>query len=158
MRSRLHYGRGLGATVLAGLAAWTVMLVPAWLWSEHVVDVAFESIVGRGEGLTTGERILLYAGEFLLACLAWAVMAWITQWLYGLFQDADIPFWSTFQALLGAGILAVLVGYVFPFLGIVIAVFVPPAFVNALATPDDAYVPPVAGEQPLPDPRMLGPR
>lgn len=155
MRSRLHYGRGLAATVLAGLAAWTVMLVPAWLWSEYVVDVTFDAIVGRGEGLSTGERILLYGGDFLLACVAWAIMAWITQWLYGLFQDADIPFWPTFQALLATGILAVLVGYVFPFLGIVIAVFAAPAFVNAMATPDDAYVP-EAGERPPPDPRALG--
>jgi hypothetical protein len=158
VRSRLHYGRGLAATVLAGIVAWSVMLVPAWLWSEYVVDVALDAVVGRGEGLDTWERILLYGGDLALACTGYAVMAWITQWLYGLFQDADIGFWPTFQALLATGILALLVGYVWPFLGIVIAIFVAPAFVNAMAAPEDVYVAPSGEPQPA-DPRSpLGQR
>jgi hypothetical protein len=151
MRQRLHYGRGLAATVIAGIVAAVVMVVPAWLWSRYVLDVALDAVVGRNEGLDTSDRVFLYAGDLLLALVGFLVMAWITKRLYHAFQGADIDYWDTFQALVATAIIAALVAYVFPFLGLVIAVFAAPALVNGMAaSAEDTFV---AVEPPLPDPR-----
>jgi hypothetical protein len=111
---RPSYGWGLVSTILGGIAASVVMIVPAWLWSRYVVDVAFDSIAGRGEGLSNGDRILLYAGDLAIAFLAFFLYA--------------------FAALVATAILAAIVGYFLPFVGIVIAVFVAPIFVNGVAS------------------------
>jgi hypothetical protein len=130
---RPSYGWGLVSTILGGIAASVVMIVPAWLWSRYVVDVAFDSIAGRGEGLSNGDRILLYAGDLAIAFLAFFLYAWSVMRLYAL-REVKLPLWDTFAALVATAILAAIVGYFLPFVGIVIAVFVAPILVNGVAS------------------------
>ena len=130
--ARPSYGWGLLCTILGGVLASVVILVPAWLWSRYVVDVAFDSIVGRGEGLSNGDRILLYAGDLALAFLAFFLYAWCVRRLYAL-REVEIPLWDTFAALIATAILAAIVGFFLPFIGLLIVIFVAPLFVNGVA-------------------------
>lgn len=132
MLRRPGYGLSLLATVLAGIAASFVMLLPSWLWSAYVVDVAYDSIVGRGEGLDTWDRILLYGGNLALVFLGFVVYAWMTASLYRTFQRIDPPYWDVFMGLLATAIVAAIVAYFLPFVGIVIAIFAAPFAVNGL--------------------------
>lgn len=132
MTQRLSYGLSLLATVVAGILSGVVMVIPSWLWSRYVLHVSFDAIVGRGEGLSTADRILLYGGDLVLAFLGYVVYAWMTRSLYSVFQNVELSFWDTFAALLATGILAAIVGFFLPFVGILIAVFVAPVFVNGV--------------------------
>jgi hypothetical protein len=152
MLPRLNYGRGLAATVLGGIAATVLMLVPAWLWSEYVLDVALDAVVGRSGGLDTWDRILLYSADLVLVAAGYLVYAGLTRRLYRMLQGIDVDYWDTFQALVATGILAALVAYFFPFLGLVVAIFAAPALVNGMAETDEVVLAP-PGEQPMADPR-----
>ena len=129
-RTTLSYGWGLLANVLGGLAAAAIMFIPAWIWSDFVVDARWDAVVGRSADLSTGDRILLYLGDLALVFLGYALYASSAKGLYHLFQDVELKFWDVFAALVATGILAAFVGFWFPFLGIVVAVFVAPALIN----------------------------
>jgi hypothetical protein len=133
MAPRLSYGQTLAATLLGGAIAAIVMIVPSWLWARYVLDVSFDAIVGRGEGLGNFERGFLYAGNLVVALIGYLVYAWIVRRLAHSFDEVDLPLWDTFAALILTGIVAALVAYVFPFVGLLIVVFAAPAFVNAVA-------------------------
>ena len=130
--ARPSYGWGLLSTFLGGILASVLMIVPAWLWTHFVVDVAFDSVVGRGEGLSNGDRILLYAGDVAIAFLAFFLYAWVVRKLYAL-HEVKVPLWDTFAALIATAILAAIVGYFLPFVGLLIVIFVAPIFVNGVA-------------------------
>jgi hypothetical protein len=130
---RPSYGWGLVSTFVGGIGASVLMIIPAWLWSRYVLDVAFDSVVGRGEGLSNGDRIFLYAGDLVIAFLAFFLYAWVVKRLYAL-REVELPLWDTFAALVATAILAAIVGYFLPFVGIVIAIFVAPIFVNGVAS------------------------
>jgi hypothetical protein len=136
MKPRLSYGSGLAACVIGGIVAAFVMFLPVWLWSKYVVDVPLNSSVGRAESLSTGDRILLYAGDLALVFLAYAIYSSAVKGLYRVFQEVELRYWTVFGALVVTGILAGIVGFWFPFLGIVIAVFGAPIFVNRMAQED----------------------
>jgi uncharacterized membrane protein HdeD (DUF308 family) len=131
--ARPSYGWGLLSTILGGVLASVVMIVPAWLWSRYVLDVAFDSIVGRGEGLSNGDRIFLYAGDLAIAFVAFLVYAWCVKRLYAL-REVKLPLWDTFAALVATAILAAIVAFFLPFVGLLIVIFVAPLFVNGVAS------------------------
>jgi len=136
LKPKLSYGAGLGACVVGGIVAAFVMFLPAWLWSKYVVDVPVNSTVGRAESLSTGDRILLYAGDIGLVFLGYLVYTSAVKGLYRVFQEIELRYWPVFGALILTGILAAVVGFWFPFLGIVIAVFGAPMLVNRMAEED----------------------
>ena len=136
MRPRLSYGSGLAACVIGGIVAAFVMFLPAWLWSKYVVDVPYNSTVGRASDLSTGDRILLYVGDLGLLFLAYAIYTSAVKGLYRVFQEVELRYWTVFGALVLTGIAAAIVGFWFPFLGIVIAVFGAPMLVNRMAQED----------------------
>jgi hypothetical protein len=136
VKPRLSYGSGLVACVVGGIVAAFVMFLPAWLWSKYVVDVPLNSPVGRASDLSTGDRILLYAGDIALVFLAYAIYTSAVKGLYRVFQEIELRYWTVFGALVLTGILAAIVGFWFPFLGIVIAVFGAPMLVNRMAEED----------------------
>jgi hypothetical protein len=138
MPEKPSYGLSLAATILGGIAASIVMVVPSWLWAKYVLDVPFDSIVGRAAGLATGDRVLLYGGNLVLICLGFAVYALLTRSLYSAFQGMRPNFWDTFFALIATGIAAAIVGYFFPFVGLLVAIFMAPAAVNSTLTYDAA--------------------
>jgi hypothetical protein len=136
VKPRLSYGSGLAACILGGIVAAFVMFLPAWLWSKYVVDVPLNSTAGRAESLSTGDRILLYAGDLALVFLAYAIYSSAVKGLYRVFQEIELRYWTVFAALVLTGIFAAIVGFWFPFLGIVIAVFGAPILVNRMAQED----------------------
>jgi hypothetical protein len=133
MAPRLSYGQTLAATLLGGAIAAIVMIVPSWLWARYVLDVSYDAIVGRGEGLEHVERGFLYGGNIVFALLGYLVYAWIVGKLVRAFDRVDLLIWDTFAALILTGIAAALVAHAFPFVGLLIVVFAAPAFVNAVA-------------------------
>jgi len=130
LRPRLSYGSGLAACVIGGLVAAFVMFLPAWLWSHFVVDVPTNKVFGRSSDLSTGDRILLYVGDFAILFLAYAIYTSAVKGLYRVFQEVELEYWNVFFALVVTGIVAGVVGHRHPFFGIVIAVFVAPFLVN----------------------------
>jgi len=139
LKVRLSYGSGLAACVIGGVCAAFIMFLPAWLWSKYVVGVSVNSTVGRASDLSTGDRILLYAGDLGLVFLAYALYTAMVKGLYRVLQEVELRYWSIFAPLALTGILAAIVAYWFPFLGIVIAVFGAPILVNRMA--DEQEVP-----------------
>jgi hypothetical protein len=113
-----------------------VMFLPAVLWSHFVVQVHANAVVGTDPGLSNGDRILLYLGDLAFVFLAYAVYASAVQGLYRLFQDIELRYWTVFSGLVVTGILAAIVAFWFPFLGIVIAIFGAPILVNRMARED----------------------
>jgi hypothetical protein len=51
--------------------------------------------------------------------------------MYNVFEDTELKFWDVFLALATTGILAAIIGYFFPFVGLLIVVFLAPAVVNS---------------------------
>ena len=137
VKPKLSYGSGLAACVIGGIVAAFVMFLPAWLWSKFVVDVPLNSSAGRAESLSTGDRILLYAGDLALIFLAYAIYTAAVKGLYRVFQEIELKYWSVFGPLAVTGIAAAIVAFWFPLLGIVIAVFLAPEFVNRMAEEDE---------------------
>ena len=60
-----------------------------------------------------------------------AVWAWTTRKMYNVFEESELKFWDVFLALATTGILAAIIGYFFPFVGLLIVVFLAPAVVNS---------------------------
>jgi hypothetical protein len=127
------YGPSLLATVIGAAIAAVVMAIPSWLWADNVVDVRFGAIVGRSPELDTTERGLLYGGNLLFVFVGFLVFTWATRRLYVAFNLAPPPFWDVFFFLIGSALLAAIVGFFFPFLGLLIAVFLPAAAINSWA-------------------------
>jgi hypothetical protein len=125
------YGWSLLASFTGAFFATVVMAIPSWLWADKVLEVKFSSIAGRAEELSTWDRILLYAGNLLIVFAGAAVWAWTTRNMYRVFNDQEIRFWDVFLAIAATGILAAVVGYFFPFLGLLIVVFLTPAVINS---------------------------
>jgi len=131
MDEKPSYGWALLATFSGGVFAAIVMAIPSWLWADKVLDVKFNAIVGRAEELSTWDRIFLYAGNLLIVFLGLAVWTWTTRSMFNVFEDRDLRFWDVFLALATTAILAAVIGYFFPFLGLVIVVFLTPAVLNS---------------------------
>jgi hypothetical protein len=131
MDEKPSYGWALLATFTGAIFAGIIMAVPHWLWTDYVVDAKFNAVVGRAEELSTVDRILLYGGDLLIVFAGLAVWAWTTRSMYNVFEDRDLKFWDVFLALATTGILAAIVGYFFPFVGLLIVVFLAPAVVNS---------------------------
>ena len=51
--------------------------------------------------------------------------------MYNVFEESELEFWDVFLALATTGILAAIIGYFFPFVGLLIVVFLAPAVVNS---------------------------
>jgi hypothetical protein len=134
---KLHYGSALVACVIGGLVAAFVMFLPAFIWSHFVVNVPVSSHVGRAEDLATGDRILLYAGDIALIFLAYAIYTASVKGLYRVFQEIELRYWSVFGPLVVTGLIAGLVAFHWPLLGIAIAIFLAPELVNRLAEEDE---------------------
>jgi ABC-type multidrug transport system fused ATPase/permease subunit len=131
--NRPSYGPSLLATVIGAAIAALVMAIPSWLWADNVVDVPFSSIVGRSPELDTTERGLLYGGNLLIVFVGFVIFAWATRRLYHALNLSPPPFWEVFFFLIGSAFLASIVGFFFPFLGLLIAVFLPAAAINSWA-------------------------
>jgi hypothetical protein len=131
MDEKPSYGWALLATFTGAIFAGIIMAVPHWLWTDYVVDAKFNAVVGRAEELSTVDRILLYGGDLLIVFAGLAVWAWTTRSMYNVFEDRDLKFWDVFLALATTGILAAIVGYFFPFVGLLIVVFLTPAVVSS---------------------------
>lgn len=125
------YGPSLLATVIGAAIAAVVIALPSWLWARYVLDVKFSSIVGRSPELETSDRVLLYGGNLLFVFLGFAVFAWATRWMYRTLNLSAPPFWDVFFFLIGSAMLAAFVGYFFPFLGLMIAIFLPAGAINS---------------------------
>lgn len=138
MPERPSYGLSLAATIVGAIAASIVMVIPSWLWAKYVVGVPFDSIVGRARGLARGDRGLLYGGNLVLIFLGFTIYALLTRSLYKAFQNLQPHFWDTFFALIATGIAAAIVGYFFPFIGLLVAIFMAPAAINSTLTYDAA--------------------
>jgi ABC-type multidrug transport system fused ATPase/permease subunit len=130
---RPNYGRSLLATVIGAAIAALVMAIPSWLWADNVVDVPFSSIVGKSPQLDTTERGLLYGGNLVFVFVGFLVFTWATRWLYRRLNLSPPPFWEVFFFLIGSALLASIIGFFFPFLGLLIAVFLPAAAINSWA-------------------------
>jgi hypothetical protein len=126
-----NYGPSLLATVIGAAIASAVMALASWLWADSVVDVPFSSIVGRSPELDTTERGLLYGGNLVIVFVGFVIFAWATRRLYRALNLSPPPFWEVFFFLLGSAFLASIVGFFFPFLGLLIAVFLPAAAINS---------------------------
>ena len=109
------------------------MALASWLWADSVVDVPFSSIVGEGRSSTRPERGLLYGGNLVIVFVGFLIFAWATRRLYRALNLSPPPFWEVFFFLLGSAFLASIVGFFFPFLGLLIAVFLPAATINSWA-------------------------
>jgi hypothetical protein len=131
MDEKPSYGWALLATFAGAIIATIVMAVPHWLWTDFVLDQKFSAIVGRAEELSTWDRILLYGGDLLIVFAGLAVWAWTTRGMYNVFEERELKFWDVFLALATTGILAAIIGYFFPFVGLLIVVFLTPAVVNS---------------------------
>jgi hypothetical protein len=131
MDEKPSYGWALLATFAGGVFASIVMWIPAWLWADKVLDVKVNSIVGRAEELSTWDRVFLYTGDLLIVFLGLAVWTWTTRSMFNVFEDRQLKFWDVFLALATTAILAAVVGYFFPFLGLLIVVFLTPAVLNS---------------------------
>ena len=133
MTQKPSYGPSLLATVIGAAIAAVAIAIPSWLWAEYVLDVKFSSIVGRSPELGTSDRVLLYGGNLLFVFIGFALFAWATRLMYRTFNLSAPPFWDVFFFLIGAAMLAAFVGYFFPFLGLMIAIFLPAAAINSWA-------------------------
>ena len=131
MDEKPSYGWALLATFTGAFFAGVVMVIPHWLWTDYVVDAKFNAIVGRGEDLSTWDRVLLYGGGLVIVFAGLAVWAWTTRKMYNVFEESELKFWDVFLALATTGILAAIIGYFFPFVGLLIVVFLAPAVVNS---------------------------
>lgn len=131
MDEKPSYGWALLATFTGAFFAAVVMVIPHWLWTDKVVDAKFNAIVGRGEDLSTWDRVLLYGGDLVIVFAGLAVWAWTTRKMYNVFEESELKFWDVFLALATTGILAAIIGYFFPFVGLLIVVFLAPAVVNS---------------------------
>lgn len=131
MDEKPSYGWALLASFAGAVIATIVMWIPAWLWADKVLDVKVNSIVGRAEELSTWERIFLYGGDLLIVFLGLAVWTWTTKNMFNVFEERQLKFWDVFLALATSAILAAVVGYFFPFLGLLIVVFLTPAVLNS---------------------------
>jgi hypothetical protein len=131
MDGKPSYGWSLLATATGAIVAAVVMAVPSWLWANYVVDERFSAIVGRSEDLSTEDRALLYGGNLLFVFAGLLVWSWATRSIYRAFAGAELNFWDVFFAIAATGILAAIIGFFFPFLGLVIAVFLTPAVVTS---------------------------
>ena len=125
------YGPSLLATVLGAAIAAVAIAVPSWLWAEYVLDVKFSSIVGRSPELATSDRVLLYGGNLLFVFIGFALFTWATRWMYRTFNLSPPPFWDVFFFLIASAMLAGFIGFFFPFLGLMIALFLPAAAINS---------------------------
>ena len=133
MTQKPNYGPSLLATVIGAVIAAVAIAIPSWLWAEYVLDVKFSSIVGRSPELGTSDRVLLYGGNLLFVFIGFALFTWATRWMYRTFNLSAPPFWDVFFFLIGSAILAAFVGYFFPFLGLMISIFLPAAAINSWA-------------------------
>jgi hypothetical protein len=131
MDEKPSYGWALLATFTGAIFAGIIMAVPHWLWTDYVVDAKFNAVVGRAEELSTVDRILLYGGGLVIVFAGLAVWTWTTRSMYNVFEDTELKFWDVFLALATTGILAAIIGYFFPFVGLLIVVFLAPAVVNS---------------------------
>jgi hypothetical protein len=131
MDEKPSYGWALLATFTGAIFAGIIMAVPHWLWTDYVVDAKFNAIVGRAEELSTADRFLLYAGDLVIVFAGLAVWAWTTRSMFNVFEDRALGFWDVFLALATTGILAAIIGYFFPFVGLLIVVFLAPAVLNS---------------------------
>ena len=131
MDEKPSYGWALLASFTGAVFASIVMWIPAWLWADKVLDVKVNSIVGRAEDLSTWDRIFLYAGDLLIIFVGLAVWTWTTKNMFNVFEDRKLKFWDVFLALATTAILAAVIGYFFPFLGLLIVVFLTPAVLNS---------------------------
>jgi hypothetical protein len=133
MTEKPSYGPSLLATVIGAAIAAVAIAIPSWLWAEYVLDVKFSSIVGRSPELATTDRVLLYGGNLLFVFVGFALFTWATKRMYGVFHLSAPPFWDVFFFLIGSAMLAAFIGYFFPFLGLMISIFLPAAAVNSWA-------------------------
>jgi hypothetical protein len=133
MTEKPSYGPSLLATVIGAVIAAVAIAIPSWLWAEFVLDVKFSSIVGRSPELGTSDRVLLYGGNLLFVFIGFALFAWATRLMYRTFNLSAPPFWDVFFFLIGAAMLAAFIGYFFPFLGLMIAIFLPAGAINSWA-------------------------
>ena len=131
MAPKPSYGWAFVSTFTGAVVAVVVMAIPSWLWADYVLDVKFNSIVGRAEELGTWDRILLYAGNLLIVFAGYSVYTWAARSLYNTFAGVELRWWDVFFALISTGIVAGVVGYFFPFLGLLIVVFLTPAVLNS---------------------------
>ena len=133
MTEKPSYGPSLLATVLGAAIAALAIAVPSWLWAEYVLDVKFSSIVGRSPELATSDRALLYGGNLLFVFIGFALFTWATRWMYRTLNLSPPPFWDVFFFLIASAMLAGFIGFFFPFLGLMIALFLPAAAINSWA-------------------------
>jgi hypothetical protein len=126
VEDRPSYWWAFVSTFTGSVAAAVAMAIPSWLWADYVLEVKFNAIVGRAEELSTWDRVLLYAGNLLLVFGGLLIATWTARKLLNVFDDYDLHFWDVFTALACTWILAAIVGYFFPFAGLVIAAFVAP--------------------------------
>jgi hypothetical protein len=128
MTEKPSYGPSLLATVLGAAIAAVAIAVPSWLWAEYVLDVKTSSIFGRSPELATSDRVLLYGGNLLFVFIGFALFTWATRWMYRTLNLSPPPFWDVFFFLLAG-----FIGFFFPFLGLMIALFLPAAAINSWA-------------------------
>jgi ABC-type multidrug transport system fused ATPase/permease subunit len=133
MPEKPNYGPSLLATVIGAVIAAVAIAIPSWLWAEFVLDVKFSSIVGRSPELGTTDRVLLYGGNLLFVFIGFALFTWATRLMYRTFKLSAPPFWDVFFFLIGSAMLAAFIGFFFPFLGLMISLFLPAAAINSWA-------------------------
>ncbi|MEX0992701.1 MAG: hypothetical protein WDZ37_01770 [Solirubrobacterales bacterium] len=134
MRDVPSYGHTLAATLLAGILAWAIMLIPGVAFNDKVIGVHRDAILGKPD-IDSGDRVLMYLVWLALIFVGYYVYAWCVQKLLPALQPSfQIERWDAFLALVVTGMLAAFIGWVFPFLGIVVAIFVAPIMVNIWVT------------------------
>ena len=133
MTQKPNYGPSLLATVIGAVIAAVAIAIPSWLWAEYVLDVNFSSIVGRSPELGTSDRVLLYGGNLLFVFIGFALFTWATRWMYRTLNLSPPPFWDVFFFLIASAMLAAFIGFFFPFLGLMISLFLPAAAINSWA-------------------------
>ena len=133
MTQKPSYGPSLLATVIGAAIAAVAIAIPSWLWAEYVLDVKFSSIVGRSPELGTTDRVLLYGGNLLFVFIGFVLFTWATRLMYRTFKLSAPPFWDVFFFLIGSAMLAAFIGFFFPFLGLMISLFLPAAAINSWA-------------------------
>ena len=133
MTPKPSYGPSLLATVIGAAIAAVAIALPSWLWSEFVLDVKSSSIVGRSPELATSDRVLLYGADLLFVFIGFVLFTWATRWMYRTLNLSPPPFWDVFFFLIASAMLAGFIGFFFPFLGLMIAIFLPAAAINSWA-------------------------
>ena len=151
MDEKPSYGWALLATFTGAIFAAIIMAIPHGCGPTTSSTQKFNAIVGRGEDLSTWDRVLLYGGGLVIVFAGLAVWAWTTRSMYNVFEDTELKFWDVFLALATTGILAAIIGYFFPFVGLLIVVFLAPAVVNSgrLRRPDERRRPWGPRDQPM---------